>query len=182
MTPPTVAVQTRNKPENPPIQEPANSPLAEASVDTISVETRFGAMDFNRDSMITMPRGLLGYADYREFGLAAMPDPKLGQFMVLQSLTDADLSFVVAPLNPDGETIETNDINDACEALSIDPLKSATLLVVSTRRIGNVTQISVNLRAPIIVDTQAQQAWQQVLLNSRYPVRQVIASANHDED
>ncbi|NKB20122.1 MAG: hypothetical protein GKS01_06195 [Alphaproteobacteria bacterium] len=182
MTPPTVAVQTRNEPSNPPIQDPANMPTLESESDAVTVETRFGQMEFNQNSMVTMPRGLLGYANYREFGLAAMPDPKLGQFMVLQSLTDAELSFVVAPLNPDGETIELSDISDACETLSIDPIKSATLLVVSTRRIGNVTQISVNLRAPIIVDTQAQQAWQHVLPNSRYPVRQVIASANHDED
>ncbi|MPY72338.1 MAG: hypothetical protein GEU92_19965 [Alphaproteobacteria bacterium] len=54
--------------------------------------------------------------------------------------------------------------------------------MVATRRIANKTQVSVNLRAPIIIDSASHTGWQHVLSNSRYPVRHVIADVNHSAD
>jgi flagellar assembly factor FliW len=39
-----------------------------------------------------------------------------------------------------------------------------------------MTQISVNLRAPIILDPDSRTAFQHVLLNNRYSVRHVIGT------
>jgi flagellar assembly factor FliW len=152
-------------------------PVAAVNPDAVTIETRFGDIEFQLQNAIFMPRGMLGYADYHEFGLANMPDPKLDQFKLYQSLEEASLSFIVAPLNPGSETIEVDDIAAACETLSVDPANAVVLLVVSTRQIGPTTQISVNLRAPIILDGTNQNAYQHVLMNNRYPVRQVIGTA-----
>ena len=151
--------------------------LSAADPDTVTIETRFGDMEFQLQNAVFMPRGMLGYADYKKFGLANMPDPKLEQFKLFQCLEEPSLSFIVAPLNPSNETIEVNDIEAACETLSIDPANAVTLLVVSTRQIGPVTQITVNMRAPVILDGVSQNAYQHVLMNNRYPVRQVIGTA-----
>jgi len=159
---------------------PVEQPAIRADADQIDIDTRFGTLRFSRDKALHMPRGLLGYADDHEFGLTKLPDQNLDQFMLLQSLSAAELSFIVAPLNRDGETLEEKDIAAACATLSISPEHAAILLVVSTRRIGEVTQISVNLRAPVIVDGETNRAWQQVLANSRYPVREVIGSVKHE--
>ena len=144
---------------------------------TVVIETRFGDIEFQLQNAIFMPRGMLGYADYHNFGVANMPDPKLEQFKLFQSLEEPSLSFIVAPLNPSSETIEVNDIDAACEILSIDPANAVVLLVVSTRQIGPTTQITVNVRAPVILDGASQNAYQHVLMNNRYPVRQVIGTA-----
>jgi len=150
--------------------------------DTVRIETRFGAMEFQMENAIYMPRGMLGYADYHDFGLANMPDPKLEQFKVLQSLEAPDLSFIVASLNPEGDTIDPADIREACDLLTIDPQKAVVLLVVSTRRIGATTQISVNVRAPVLVDAATRRAYQYVLPNNSYSVRQVIGVAGPQAD
>jgi flagellar assembly factor FliW len=131
-------------------------------------------MTFDRAASVYMPRGLLGYAEFHDFALANLPDPKLTQFKLLQSLTEPSLSFVVAPINLENEMIDFADIDAACRALSVAPADAAVLLVVATRRIGDATQISVNLRAPVIVDTRNQTAWQHILSNHRYPVRHVV--------
>lgn len=144
---------------------------------TVIIDTRFGDMEFDRDSAVYLPRGLFGYADHHDFGIANLPDPRLEQFKLMQSLTDADLSFIVAPLNMDSDTIDAADIDQACEALSIARSDVAVLLIVATRKVGEETQVSVNLRAPIVVDTRSQTAWQYVLSNSRYPVRHVLSQA-----
>ena len=151
-------------------------PPIRGDADTAVIETRFGEMEFRLENAIRMPRGMLGYADFQEFGLANMPDPKLDQFKLLQSLTDHELSFIVAPLNPENDSIDPADIRLACEALGLNPDKAIVLLVVSTRRIGQMTQISVNLRAPVILDPTSRTAYQHVLLNNRYPVRHVIGT------
>ena len=109
-------------------------PLAPAMMideDTVRIETRFGPMEFHLENSIYMPRGMLGYADYHDYGLANMPDPKLEQFKILQSLETPDLSFIVAPMHPDADTIDAADIREACDLLTVDRDKAVVLLVVS---------------------------------------------------
>lgn len=142
----------------------------------VELETRFGVMSFDRANAIVMPRGLLGYAEHREFALANMPDPKLQQFKLLQCLSQPALSFVVVPADLESGILDPADIRAACRTLSVADQDVAVLLVVATRKIGAATQISVNLRAPVIVDTRNQTAWQFVLTNNRYPVRHVIGT------
>jgi flagellar assembly factor FliW len=155
----------------------AQQPPVAIADEYVTVGTRFGDIEFHLENAIYMPRGMLGYADFHDFGLANLPDPSLEQFKLLQSLVEPELSFIVAPLNPEGDTIETDDIALACEALSIDVAAAIVLLVVSTRQIGPTTQISVNLRAPVLVDGNNRKAYQHVLMNNKYPVRQVIGTA-----
>jgi len=146
-----------------------------------TVDTRFGPLEFGPENTILMPRGLLGFTDYHDYGLTGLQNPGLEQFMLLQCLEENELSFVVIPLNRDGELIDEQDILDACASLSLNAPDAAVLLVVSTRSMGKVTQVSVNLRAPVIVDTKAHKGWQQVLSNSRYPVRHVISEVTQDD-
>ena len=161
--------------------EPA-VPAVAIEDDTARIETRFGPVEFQVENAISMPRGMLGYADYHDFGLANMPDPKLEQFKMLQSLETPDLSFIVLPLDPEGDTIDKADIRDACSLLTIDPQNVVVLLVVSTRKIGASTQISVNVRAPVLVDVSTRRAYQYVLPNNKYSVRQVLGMANQKTD
>ena len=158
------------------------APAIEIDEESVKIETRFGEIEFHLENAIFMPRGMLGYAEYHEFGLANMPDPKLDQFKLLQSLDNPELSFIVAPMNPESDTIAPEDIRKACELLSVDPEKAVVLLVVATRRIGATTQISVNLRAPVVLDPINRRAYQYVLLNNRYSVRQVIGTAETQPD
>jgi len=149
---------------------------------SVTIETRFGALVFDRENAIYMPRGLMGYADYRDFGITDMPDPRLDQFKLLQSFSEPSLSFAVAPLAMENGLVEACDIADACRMLSVAFENAAVLLIVATRRIANKTQVSVNLRAPVIIDSASRTGWQHVLGNSRYPVRHVIADVNHSAD
>lgn len=156
--------------------DPPTPPGADAG-DLTTVETRFGTLRFQSANLVRMPRGLLGYSNHQTFGLANMPDENLAQFKILQSMDDAALSFIVLPLEPGNGSIEEVDLRTACQMLSLEFADCAVLLVVSTRQVGPATQISVNLRAPIIIDAHNRRAWQYVLPNSAYPVRQVIATA-----
>ena len=155
----------------------AQQPPVTVASETVTLDTRFGNIEFQLENAIYMPRGMMGYADFHDFGLANMPDPKLDQFKLLQCLTEPELSCIVAPLNPETGTIEPDDIAIACESLSLNAGDAIVLLVVATRQIGPTVQISVNLRAPVILDGANRTAYQHVLMNNRYPVRQIIGTA-----
>lgn len=157
--------------------ETGHPPATIGAGSSIAIDTRFGVVSFSDENRITMPRGLLGYAGYHDFALAPLPGDGMEQFMILQSLEDHGLSFVVAPYNTENGSIESADIAQACAVIGIAPENAAVFLVVSTRQIGQMVQISVNLRAPVIADRVNATAYQHVLLNNRYSVREVIATA-----
>lgn len=141
--------------------------------ESVVVETRFGDIEFSWDKGIYMPVGLLGFPEHHVFGLANIPNANLDQFKLYQSLTDANLSFIVAPYNMESGVYEEKDLEIAQKSLAISSDDIAILMVVTIRSQsdGKGIKMSTNLRAPIFIDTARQVAWQHVMHNDRYPVQ-----------
>lgn len=149
-------------------EAPAEAPEA------VTVETRFGAVTFGPKNTLHFPQGLIGLPEVRRFGLSPIPDPRMGQFMILQSLEDFALSFLVLPLQIGPNTVAHEDAAEACAALAV-PLEDADFFtVVTLRQTGEGLSVSINLRAPIIVDAKSHIARQYVLANPNYPIRQPL--------
>lgn len=138
---------------------------------TLVVESRFGTLTIGDNATLAMPQGLLGFGDYHDFALAELPEGKYPQFRVLQCLSDQNLAFLVAPLSADNQAIDPGDIAEACRTLGIAVPDLALLLIVTVRRDESGAHVSVNLRAPVFVDTRNHVARQYVMSNSKYPVR-----------
>ena len=145
-----------------------------AHAETIVVETRFGPVTISRNALIDMPQGPLGFAQHRSFALTDLPNPRLNQFKLLQSLSDAAVSFVVAPSGRDGGPIAAADIDEACAAGGMAPADPLVLLIVTVRSGEAGIAMSVNLRAPVIVDPERRVGRQMVLNNPGYSVRHPI--------
>lgn len=141
--------------------------------ESVVVETRFGDIEFSWDKGIYMPVGLLGFPDHHVFGLANIPNASLDQFKLYQSLTDANLSFIVAPYNLESGVYADKDIDMAQKSLAITADDMAILMVVTIRSAsgGQGITMSTNLRAPILIDTGRQVAWQHILPNDKYSVQ-----------
>lgn len=162
------------KPETTIAMQDAPAPVNTANPNSILIETRFGPIEFDRDNTIDMTQGLLGFPDVHEFALANLPDERFPQFKLLQCLTDPSLSFIVAPLNIESGAIQPADLDEACDSLDIAREDLAVLIVVSVRKDPTGIQVTGNLRAPVILDTQRQVGRQYVLANSAYPIRQEL--------
>jgi flagellar assembly factor FliW len=147
---------------------------AERSEAPIVLQTRFGEMTVDPETVLTLPRGLMGFAALHAFALAALPTERYGRFQVLQSLEAPDVSFIVLPYKPSDALIAEADLAAAYEALGVTPAEGATLLIVSIRKMGEVASVSVNLRAPLIVDAGRRLGWQHVLPNPEYSVRHTL--------
>lgn len=151
---------------------PATGIDAEIDADTVVVENRFGRFQFDRQNAIIMPRGLPGFPHEHEFALANLPDPRLENVKLLQSLQDPTLSFLVAPLNVEASMLDPKDVAAALAEHSIAQEDAALLLIITVRNDPDTgVQITANMRAPLIIDTASRTAHQHVFTNEKYPIR-----------
>jgi flagellar assembly factor FliW len=147
--------------------EPHDMPVSRKIV----IENRYGRIEFDPDETLTLPQGLLGFSEYHEFGLTSLQDARLAQFKLLQCLDEKDLSFLLLPLNLESGQIDAQDIDEVCANLSIAKADAAFLLIVSIRPAESGISVSVNLRAPLVIDTNKRIARQYVIPNVKYDVR-----------
>lgn len=135
------------------------------------IETRFGPMEFSQDQALSMPRGILGFAEHREFGLAYLPNRFIDQLMLLQSLSSPETSFLLLPIALDAGVIAEDDLVGACNTMKVDPENAVIAVIVTIRDVGGAPQVTINLRAPILFDSRTRTGWQYVLPNAKYSVR-----------
>lgn len=142
--------------------------------DKATVTTRFGVIEFDLNQALTFPKGIPGFIGYQQFGLAMIPSETQSSFMLLQALDPDDLSFIVLPYDPSAGLIDANDIEAAQGHLGIAPADCAIMLIATFRRMGGSFETSVNMRAPLFIDTANRLAWQYILPNDRYEVRHTL--------
>lgn len=150
-------------------------PGEDAKVDgTLSVETRFGTIEFDQDRIITFKQGMLGFPAHLDFAIADLPGETYGEFKLLQSVTDGELSFPVLPLDYLPGLIKEEDIKEALQIAGIPVEDAIVLLIATARKNADGVQLSVNLRAPVLLNAKLLIGRQQVLGNSEYPIRHIL--------
>lgn len=139
-----------------------------------TIKSRFGEVKVDQQKTLSFPRGLLGMPDKYQFVLANFPSQKMEQFKLLQSLDDVGLSFITLPLDAQNPIIAGKDISDACRDLQIDEKNLAMLLIVSVHRMPDQVKLSVNARAPIMIDAQRRIGVQHVFASDEYKVQHML--------
>lgn len=133
--------------------------------------TRFGELDVMDTNIITFPQGLLGFPNENSFVL--IPHESDSPFAFLQSTSEPNLTFLMLDtLNLSKEyefTIDDTTIQEL--NLSTDNLPQIYNIVTTAKTEEDMT---VNLLAPIIVDTTQRLAKQTVLENVAYQTRHRI--------
>ncbi len=135
---------------------------------------RFGEIDVPKNKLIRMERPVLGFESLNEFCLVEIDELK--PFLWLQSTEDSQIAFlVVSPvaLFPDYRI----EINPA----EIAELKVENTSAVETYVIVTVPEkaedMSVNLKGPVLINTENSKAKQLVLVNSNYKVKHSVMRA-----
>ncbi|WP_147250387.1 flagellar assembly protein FliW [Thalassospira lucentensis] len=137
-------------------------PAPQAVPSSVRLTTLFGEREFEWDKAIYFPAGLKGFPDHNVFALANFPGDGASSFLLMQCLTEPELAFIVAPYNMDSDTINPEHLEQAFTIHGIKKNDGAVLLIVTLHKPednGDVS-MSVNLRAPIIIDTERQSAYQ----------------------
>lgn len=122
----------------------------------LEIETRqFGNLSYTRAQVIHFATGLPGFEECRDFLLHE--EPAMAPFVFLQSLGDANLSFVTLPverLEPDYElTLSTDDLNQLAAPVLPTPDEVVCLAILQLHSGG----ATANLAAPIVITATAEE-------------------------
>ncbi len=130
--------------------------------------TRFGTLEIDESTLLTMPKGPYGFEGQTRFCLIShRPN---AAFRWLQSTEDPELAFPV--MDPSKFFSDyAFEISDAdAEKLQLSRPEDALVIVVVTVP-HNGKEVTANLAAPIVVNTASGIALQVVLENNRYAIR-----------
>jgi len=136
--------------------------------------TRFGNVDITDEDIVVFEEGLLGFSGLHKFVL--LDDPNDEIFIWLQSCEEPGIAFpVLEPeLYLDSYQVELSRLD--LEALSLSEAQGYRVFTIITIP-NDPTQMTANLKAPVIVNLKGRKARQCVLQNNTLAIREPIFSS-----
>jgi flagellar assembly factor FliW len=128
--------------------------------------TRFGPVEIDDSRIITFPKGLLGFPQYKRYCL--MDSGEESYFWWLQSIDEADLAFVVTDPSYFVSSYRVPIRQDQLDELGISSLSEAQVFVIVNKRDNLLTG---NLQGPLIVGVPGKIGEQLVLSDRRFTTR-----------
>lgn len=142
----------------------------------MKVETRyFGEIDLAEDKIITLDKGLIGFDEYKRYTILYDSDKEeKTNISWFQSLDEPSLALpVINPLlvkedyNPVVEDELLGDIGEITE-------ENLVIFLTMTIPAGNIEGMSVNLKAPIVINADTRKGTQIIVENQDYEVKYKI--------
>ena len=130
--------------------------------------TRFGELDIPEEQILDFPQGVLGFPAEKQFALMEYkPD---SPFYILQSLADADLTFLM--INPfaffNDYEFAMDDALMAEIGVTVD--NPPTVFNIATVK-DTIANMTVNLAGPVLVNMRDRKAAQWVIEKTQFPTR-----------
>lgn len=131
----------------------------------------FGTIDIDDEKIITLAGGMIGFPELQKFTLIYDEEKKEKpcSIMWLQSMDEPDVAFPV--INPNEIKEDYNPtVNDHIISL-LGELNEENLFVLVTVTVPrNIDDMAVNLKAPIIINTNSRKGFQ-LIVEDDYPVK-----------
>ena len=135
----------------------------------MKVETYlFGAIEVSPEKIINFPNGLVGFEQCKRFMLAHEENDQQPASYTLQSVDDPTLAFQIVDPTALGFNYELT-LSDAETALLQSPAAEDVVVmqILFRQEEGGKASLSPNLRAPLVINTQARIGLQKVMENLR---------------
>jgi flagellar assembly factor FliW len=133
--------------------------------------SRFGRIELQDNDVLTFPEGLLGFADLRQFIL--LDDPSDEIFAWLQSCESSHIAFPVLEPELFTDVYKVTLTKSDLEALKLPTQSQARYFSIVTIP-DDPTQMTANLKAPIVVNISQKLARQCVLQDNHLAIREPI--------
>jgi len=152
----------------------------------MKIQTKwFGEMDIAEEKIITFDRGIIGFEEFKKFAIVYDGDKTAESILWLQSVDEVALALPI--LRPEvilghyDPIVEDELINSLGENI-----KDATLMVYVTLTVlPDITKLTCNLKAPIIVNLDTMKAVQIIVDNDdymvRYPIYDILAEKSRKD-
>lgn len=141
-------------------------------------ETKFfGTIDIEEDKIIRFPMGIIGFENLKNFALIYDSErEERSKISWLQSMDDPMMVFpVINPIDIIENYAPT--IEDELVKNIGDPADADILIFVTMSIPSDITKMTANLKAPIIINTVDRKAMQVIVENDDYPVKYNVYEA-----
>mgnify|MGYP002510558427 FL=1 len=134
----------------------------------------FGEIDLTEDKIITLERGLFGFEEFKKYTILYDCEKKDGaNISWFQSVDEPTLALPV--INP---LLVKEDYNPVVEdelLFGIGEISEENLVILLTMTVpANIKEMSVNLKAPIIINADTRKGAQLIVENQDYEVKYKI--------
>ena len=134
---------------------------------------RFGVVELDDDAVLNFPDGIIGFP--REQAFALIPHQGSTFLAWLQSLTKPELAFPVVSAHYFIETYPDIPVSHAAHAAGIQGREDEfAVMVVLCAPIGQPA--TVNLLAPIVINSETRTGCQVILDGSRFSTREIFVA------
>ena len=134
--------------------------------------THFGQIEINEADILNFEEGIIGFEDVKKFGIIDSEDPE-SPFKWIQAVDKPELAFALVDpfkikkdydFDLTDEAVEYLEVKDASEVMVF------SIVVVPE----DIKKISMNLKAPLIINKTNNKASQIILDTDKYTVRHLI--------
>ncbi|MBF0314970.1 MAG: flagellar assembly protein FliW [Oligoflexia bacterium] len=130
--------------------------------------TRFGELHVEQRDVLNFPEGILGFEHLKKFFVVDPGDNTL--ILWLQSVTDENIAFpIIEPILFDA-SYSVRLLPVEMSSLQLDDIKNAKVYCILTIP-SDVTKMSANLKAPVIINSKSNLSRQVVLQDNKLPLR-----------
>ena len=137
--------------------------------------TRFGEVRLREDRLLSFPVGILGFPHCTVFGLSHMPDNSASPILLLQSVNEPGLSFLVADPAMLGVTIADADRQEALKELGLTSAATQLLVILTLHdNHGEGYFLTANTKAPLCIDSQSRVGYQYIFHNKAYSTQHKV--------
>ena len=129
--------------------------------------TRFGKIEVNKSEIITFQQGLYGFKDNEQFILL---EDEETEFFWLQSVTNPELAFIVTEpwsFCADYQFDLDKEVEKELKLESKEEVLVINIVVIP----DNPKEMTMNLKAPIVINQQEKLDKQLILDDYQYPVK-----------
>lgn len=151
----------------------------------MAVETKlFGKIEIEQEKIITFEKGLIGFPELTKFALIHNSERKDSKIRWMQSLDNGEMAFPV--IDPCCILDEYDPMvnNELMERLGEYKDASDLILFVILRVPEDIKDMSINLKAPVIINTLNNKAIQLIVEGDyavRFPVYDILQERKEKE-
>ncbi|MBI3544770.1 MAG: flagellar assembly protein FliW [Deltaproteobacteria bacterium] len=132
----------------------------------------FGELDVSGEEIITFPEGILGFPELHRYCLVDPGDDTL--ILWLQSLDDARIAFAVLEPKIFKSDYIVKLSGQELKQLKLDNINQSIVFTILTIPRGDATQMTSNLKAPIVINLKEQIGKQVVLQENEYTLKHMM--------
>lgn len=137
----------------------------------MKIKTKYlGEMEYDNKNVIVFEEGIPGFPDLHKYALIPINDLV---FSYMQSIEDEKICFIVMPPAFAEPSYDIDISNATVEKLKVEKPEDVNVFSIVTIP-NNINDMTINLKAPIILNTKNNKAVQEVLDDDGFSIRHKV--------